>query len=267
MPPFVEELVVEAVEPTRTAATSTVLQRALARLVHFHSAKLVGSRFEFFERRDEMGRTMPLRPHPTFGLHVEDLGILLEYTQDRLIHSRMDSDLYRMQYLDAESRVTDTEQATEELEDQLTETQDKLKTVEDKLKASERSLQEARTALVRARKETRLTKARFTVARYWQRTHSLRVDDLTATVALRDERITELEEENQELRKANDDLLPDDDYPTDDMDVDPESDQEDDDLRDDGPGEAEHLVSEEDPDEPPYYGDVLTSPDVTAADE
>ena len=52
----------EAIEPTRTAATSTVLQRALARLVHFHSAELVGSRFEFFERRDEMGHTMPLRP-------------------------------------------------------------------------------------------------------------------------------------------------------------------------------------------------------------
>ena len=80
VPPFAEELVVEAVEPTRTAATSTVLQRALARLVHFHNAELVGSRFEFFERRDEMGHTMPLRPHPTFGLHVEDLGILLEYT-------------------------------------------------------------------------------------------------------------------------------------------------------------------------------------------
>ena len=105
------------------------------------------------------------------------------------------------------------------------------------------------------------------VARYRQHTHSLRVDDLTATLALRDERITELEEENQELRKANDDLLPDDDYPTDDMDVDPESDQEDDDLRDDVPGETELVVSEEDPDEPPYFGDVLTSPDATVADE
>ena len=95
----------------------------------------------------------------------------------------------------------------------------------------------------------------------------MRVDDLTATLALRNERITELEEENQELRKANDDLLPDDDYPTDDMDVDPESNQEDDDLHDDGPGETEHVVSEEDLDEPPYYGDVLTSPDTTVADE
>ena len=86
----------EAIEPTRTAATSTVLQRALSRLVHFHSAELVGSRFEFFERRDETGHTLPLRPHPTFGLHVEDLGILLEYTQERLLHCRMDSDLHHM---------------------------------------------------------------------------------------------------------------------------------------------------------------------------
>ena len=51
------------------------------------------------------------------------------------------------------------------------------------------------------------------------------------------------------------------------MDVDPESDQEDDDLRDDVPEETEHVVSEEDPDEPPYYGDVPTSPDTTVADE
>ena len=107
----------EAIEPTRTAATSTVLQRALARLVHFHSVELVGSCFEFFERRDEMGHTMPLHPHPTCGLHVEDLGILLEYTQKRLLHSRMDSDLHRMKYLDAESRVTDAEQATGDFED------------------------------------------------------------------------------------------------------------------------------------------------------
>ena len=30
VPPFAEEMTVEAIEPTRTAATSTVLQRALA---------------------------------------------------------------------------------------------------------------------------------------------------------------------------------------------------------------------------------------------
>ena len=52
-----------------------------------------------------------------------------------------------------------------------------------------------------------------------------------------------------------------------DMDVDPESDQEDDDLRDDVPEETEHVVSEEDPDEPPYYGDISTSLDTTVADE
>ena len=111
----------ETIEPTRTTATSTVLQRALARLVHFHSVELVGTRFEFFERRDDLGHTMPLSPYPTFGLHVEDLGILLEYTQERQLHNRMDNDLHRMQYLDAESRITEAEQATGDLEDQLKE--------------------------------------------------------------------------------------------------------------------------------------------------
>ena len=86
-------------------------------------------------------------------------------------------------------------------------------------------------------------------------------------MVVRDGHITELEEENEELRKANDDLLPDDEDPTEDMDVDPESDQEDDDLRDDAPEESEHVVSEEDLDDPPYYGDVPTSPDTTFVDE
>ena len=59
VPPFSEELTLEAIEPMRTATTSTVLQRALAHLVHFHSVELVGTRFEFFERRDDLGHTMP----------------------------------------------------------------------------------------------------------------------------------------------------------------------------------------------------------------
>ena len=84
---------------------------------------------------------------------------------------------------------------------------------------------------------------------------------------VRDGRITELEEENEELCKANDDLLPDEEDPMEGMDIDLESDQEDNDLHDDAPEESEHVVSEEDPDEPPYYGDVPTSPDTTVADE
>ena len=38
---------------------------------------------------------------------------------------------------------------------------------------------------------------------------------------VRDGHISELEEENEELRQANDDLLPDDEDPMEDMDVDP----------------------------------------------
>ena len=59
-------------------------------------------------------------------------------------------------------------------------------------------------------------------------------------LATRDARIEELEEENDELCKKNADLLPDDDVPSDGMDVSDPSDQEDDDLAGD---------SEEDPEE------------------
>ena len=70
------------------------------------------------------------------------------------------------------------------------------------------------------------------------------------------------------MRKENDDLLPDDEDPMEDMDMEPESEQEDDDLHDDTDVDSELVMSEEeDPDEPPYYGDAPTSPDVTAADE
>ena len=70
------------------------------------------------------------------------------------------------------------------------------------------------------------------------------------------------------MRKENDDLLPDDEDPMEDMDMEPESEQEDDDLRDDTGADSELVMSEEeDPDEPPYDGDALTSPDVAAADE
>ena len=85
---------------------------------------------------------------------------------------------------------------------------------------------------------------------------------------VRYEPISELhEEENEEHRKVNDELLPDDEDPMEGMDVDPESNQEDDDLRDDTIEESEPVLSEEDRDKPPYYGDALTSPDTTVTDE
>ena len=155
------------------------------------------------------------------------------------------------------------------MEAQLTASQDKPKTADEKLKAMEERLTRSRTALGKARQETRRFEARFKTARYWQLNLQRRVHDLEATVQLRDTRITELEEELEELRKENDDLLPDDEDPMEDMDVEPESEQEDDDLRgDDTDAVSEPVVSEEeDPDEPPYHGDAPTSPDVTAADE
>ena len=66
-------------------------------------------------------------------------------------------------------------------------------------------------------------------------------------LATRDSTIEELEEENTELRKENEDLLPDDDIPSDGdgMDVSDQSDQEDDDL----------LGDEEDPEEILFDGD------------
>ena len=179
----------------------------------------------------------------------------------------MDSDLHRMQYLDAESRVTEVEQTTGDLEDQLKETQDKLKAAEDKLKATKERLKKSRTALGKERKEARFFETLFKTVRYWQHKLSLRVDDLEATLLIHDGRISEPEKENKEMCNANNELLPDNKDPMEGMDVEPGSDQEDGDLRDNTAEDSEPIVSEEDPDEPPYYGDALTSPDTTVADE
>ena len=67
-------------------------------------------------------------------------------------------------------------------------------------------------------------------------------------LATRDSTLEELEEENDELRKENEDLLPDDDIPSDGdvMDLSDPSDQEDDDHARD---------SEEDPEEILFDGD------------
>ena len=83
------------------------------------------------------------------------------------------------------------------------------------------------------------------------------VDMLRATIDARDERISELEGEVEALSKENDDLLPDDEDPMDDMDMEPESVQDDDDLRGEG-GENSGAVmfEDEDPDEPPFDSDA-----------
>ena len=65
-------------------------------------------------------------------------------------------------------------------------------------------------------------------------------------LATRDARIEELEEENDELRKENNDLLPDDDVPSDGMDMSDPSDQEDDDLAGDSEEDPEERIIEVD---------------------
>ena len=142
-----------------------------------------------------------------------------------------------------------------------------MKAAEDKLKATKERLKKSQTALGKERKEACCFEARFKTARYWQHNLSLKVDDLEATLLVRDGRISELEEENEELRKANDELLPDNEDPMEGMDVEIESDQDDKDLREDTVEVSEPVVSEDDPDEPPYYSDTLTSPDTSVAEE
>ena len=73
-----------------------------------------------------------------------------------------------------------------------------------------------------------------------------RLKTARADLATRDSAIEELEEENTGLRKENEDLLPDDDIPSDDMDVSEPSEPEDDDL----------LGDEEDPEEILFEGEV-----------
>ena len=81
VPPFAEEMIEDALASTQMGAFVTVLQRALARLVCAHSSELGGTRFEFYSVLDEQSNPMPPRPHPTFGNHLAELGLFVEYTQ------------------------------------------------------------------------------------------------------------------------------------------------------------------------------------------
>lgn len=105
-------------------------------------------------------------------------------------------------------------------------------------RALERQLRATRLAHTRlAKKKEALQAANTTLC---DRLKTVRED-----LATRDSRIKELEEEHAELQKEYDDLLPNDDIPSDGMDMSEPSDQEDDDLAGD----------EEDPEEILFYGE------------
>ena len=83
------------------------------------------------------------------------------------------------------------------------------------------------------------------------------VDELRAAVDSRDDRIIELESEVESLRKQNDVLLLDDENPMEDMDMEPESEQDNDDLRGEGGEDSGAVMSEdEDPEGPPFDSDA-----------
>jgi hypothetical protein len=257
VPPFAEELIEDALAPTQTGAIVTVLQRALARLVCAHSADLVGTRFEFYSGLDEQSTPVPPRPHPTFGNHVAEMGLFVEYTQSQLITSRMESDLHRLNHDDAEIRASAAELKIEDLQTQLQASQEKLKAEEEKLKTSEERLAASDAEFRKERKERRCYAARFRTARFYQHQLGHMNDELRATIDTRDDRISELESEVEALGKQNDDLLPDDEDPMEGIDMEPESEQDDDDLRDEDDEDPEAVMSEdEDPDEPPFDSDA-----------
>ena len=245
VPPLAEELTVEATGPSHSGAIVIVLQRALARLVHYHRFKLVGTRFEYFEGIDQHGDPVPPSFHPTFGRHVGNLGLFLEYVQTQLEESRQESHFRFEQWqdtlgslTDAERSVTEAEQFTEEsvvlrhvAEDSLAAAEEKLEATEEKLKTSEERLERARVAFGKERKLCRRFEARLKKAEYLKLHLARRVGELNATVTIRDARIQQLEEGLEEALNASDDLLRGDEDPREDMDMEVESDQEDDDRR------------------------------------
>ena len=154
-------------------------------------------------------------------------------------------------------RISAAEQRIEDLEAQLKASQDKLKTVELKLKTSEERLVESQAELKMDRKERRSTFARLQTTRFYRFQLDGMVDMLKSTLDARDERISELESEVEALSKENDDLLPMDEDPTEDMDIEPVSEQDDDDLRGEGGEDSGAVMSEdEDPEEPPFDSDA-----------
>ena len=181
--------------------------KTIARLAYLCDYRFMGTRFELVGRRDEEG--LPL-PYPYAPEYVPDsLGPHLEDMEFFLHYTQRNLDVLRVEHhtTTAKNRALGVQLRTTRL-------------ARTRLAKKIEALQNANTIL-----HGRLKTAR---------------EDL----ATRDSTIEELEEENIELRKENEDLLPDDDYPSDGMDVSGPSDQEDDDAAD-----------EEDPEEILFDGD------------
>ena len=247
--PTVEAYVVRAVDSSWNDAAVRVIQESVARLAFLEDYMFIGSRFELLARRDAEGVPLPFEPDSvTIGPHLDDMEILLHRTQHRL-------DVLRVgQHATTVANHTLTAEV-EGLRSELDVTTGQIAALTQQLFESrkEHGVTAARNlALASQLRTTRLGRNRLTKkVEALQETNAIlrgRLKTAREDLATRDSTIEELEEENTELREENEDLLIDDDIPSDSdgMDWVEQSDQEDDDLLGD---------EEEDPEEILFDGD------------
>jgi hypothetical protein len=87
--PTSEEFTFEVIERTWGKGVMRVLQHAISRLVHLHTAELAGTCYEHYGRCDDEG--FPVEPplSTPFSRHLTHTEVLLHHPQEQLDHVRM----------------------------------------------------------------------------------------------------------------------------------------------------------------------------------
>src|SRR6185369_4161622 len=76
-PPRSKDLVYTTMDTTWVDGLARVMQRLLARLCEEHKDELVGTRFQYFGRRDDEGNPTYPAQHTLFGEYITDMEVLL----------------------------------------------------------------------------------------------------------------------------------------------------------------------------------------------
>jgi uncharacterized coiled-coil protein SlyX len=105
-PPRSKDLICSTMDTTWVDGLTRVMQRLLARLCEEHKDELVGTRFQYFGRRDDEGNPTYPAQHTLFGEYITDMEVLLHDTQENLRDARLKVHFQRSSLDDARVRET-----------------------------------------------------------------------------------------------------------------------------------------------------------------
>lgn len=216
--PPIQELEVDVFDRTWTDGVVRVMQEALARLAFHHRAELIGTRFEYFGRRDSEGRPTEVPFHFQFERHAQYMEFMLHHTQTYLDRARMRSDTLETELL----------------------------AVKEELKVAQLEADHQRKIRIVARKANDLLRSKVDALKKQVKEMESKIEDL-------EEEGEDLRKENAAFLSDDDDYLEEDGM---DMEVEDEDDLDFINDEEEDPEPLLPEEEEEDPEEPPFDEDT-----------